>query len=330
MRLIASLLTAMLLALPAHAETNEVRIAQQTSTAFLQFNVMKHQRLIEKHAAALGIPDLKVSFATFNGSDAQNQALLSGAVDIVSGGQPGLLVLWAKTWGTAQEVRGVSGMARNPSMLNSRNPNVRHIRDLTATDKIAMPGIKMSTQAVLLQMAAAKEWGDAAYDKLDPLTMAMASADATAGLLSGGGAFNAAFTVPPFEEMQLKDPAVHTVLDSRDVVGEVTTSVAWTTKKFHDANPQVYRAIIEALKEATIFVQAHKREAVEYYAADASAKVDVDAITAIVSSPGISYDITPLGTMKFATFMARVGKWKATPASWKDLFWPEVWDLDGS
>ena len=60
------------------------------------------------------------------------------------------------------------------------------------------------------------------------------------------------------------------------------------------------------------------------------AKVDVDAITAIVSSPGISYDITPLGTMKFATFMARVGKWKATPASWKDLFWPEVWDLDGS
>ena len=321
---------AMLFAVSAHAETTEVRIAQQTSTAFLQFNVMKHQGLIEKHAAALGVPGVKVSFAVFNGSDAQNQALLSGAVDIVSGGQPGLLVLWAKTWGTAQEVRGLSGMARNPSMLNSRNPAVRTIRDLTDADRIAMPGIKMSTQAVLLQMAVAKEWGEAAFDKLDPLTISMSPADATAGLLSGGGAFNAAFTVPPFEEMQLKDPAVHTVLDSRDVVGEITTSVAWTTKKFHDENPKIYRSIIDATKEATAFVTDHRREAVAYYAADTSAKVDVDAVTAIVSGPGIAFDATPTGSLKFATFMGRVGKWKAVPASWKDLFRPEIWDLNGS
>jgi NitT/TauT family transport system substrate-binding protein len=330
MRRVLCLLGVLLFMPPARAETTEVRIAQQTSTAFLQFNVMKHQGLIEKHAAALGVPNVKVSFATFNGSDAQNQALLSGAVDIVSGGQPGLLVLWAKTWGTAQEVRGISGLARVPSLLNSRNPAVHSIRDLTAVDRIAMPGIKMSTQAVLLQMAAAKEWGDAAYDKLDALTVSVAPADATAGLLSGGGSFNAAFTVPPFQDMQLRDPAVHTVLDSRDVIGEMSASVAWTNKSFHDANPKVYRAIVEAVKEASTFVTEHRREAVEYYAADTSAKVDVDAVTAIVSGPGITYDAAPVASMKWATFMARVGKWKATPASWKDLFWPEIHDLNGS
>ena len=52
---------------------------------------MKHQWPIEKHAAALGVPGVKVTFATFNGPDATNDALLSGAVDIVSGGPPGLL-----------------------------------------------------------------------------------------------------------------------------------------------------------------------------------------------------------------------------------------------
>ena len=83
MRLCTILLGLLLTVGIARAETNEVRIAQQTSAAFLQFNVMKHMGLIEKHAAALGVPDVKVSFAVFNGSDAQNQALLSGAVGAV-------------------------------------------------------------------------------------------------------------------------------------------------------------------------------------------------------------------------------------------------------
>src|SRR5471030_2925438 len=114
MRLVAAILFAIGFAMTAHAEVSEVRFAQQTSVAFLQFNVMKHQGLVEKHAAALGIPDLKVTFATFNGPDAMNDALLSGAVDIVSGGPPGLIVIWAKTHGTAHEVRGVAGLARLP------------------------------------------------------------------------------------------------------------------------------------------------------------------------------------------------------------------------
>ena len=330
MRRTIMLLCGLLLTLPARAETSEVRIAQQTSVAFLQFNVMKHLGLVEKHAAALGVPGVTVTFATFNGSDAQNQALLSGAVDIVSGGPPGLLVLWAKAWGTPQEVRGVSGMARLPWLLNTRNPDVHSIRDFTDKDRIAMPGIKMSSQAVVLQMAVSKIWGEADYDRLDPLTIGMAPADATAGLLSGGQAFNAAFTVPPFQDLQLKDPAIHTVLDSRDVVGDSTASVAWASKKFHDGNPKVYQAVINALKEATDFVRTHKRDAVEFYAADTSAKVNVEEVFRIVSSPSIVYDITPRGQLQWATFMGRVGKWKAQPGSWKDLFWPEIHDLPGS
>ena len=144
MRRTVWLLLTLLFAMPALAETNEVRIAQQTSIAFLQFNVMKHQGLIEKHAKALGVPDVKVTFATFNGPDAMNDALLSGAVDIVSGGPPGLLVVWSKTWGSSQEVRGVGALAQLHFLLNTRNPNVKSIRDFTATDRIAMPAVKVA------------------------------------------------------------------------------------------------------------------------------------------------------------------------------------------
>ena len=314
---------------PAWADVSEIRIAQQTSIAFLQFNVMKHRGMLEKHAAALGVPDLKVSFATFNGSDAMNDALLSGAVDVVSGGVPGLVIIWAKTYGTSREVKGIAAMARMPSLLTSRNPAVKTIRDFTAADKIAMPSVKSSTQAVLLEMAAAKEWGEANYEKLDALTVAMAPSEATIGLLSGGAGFNAAFTVPPFQDMQLKDPAVHVVLDSRDVVGDASLSVGWTSKAFHDANPRVYLALLNAIKEASAFIAAKPREAAGYYIADTKTRTDPETVIGLVSGPGVHYGVTPLATAQFAAFMYRIGRIKVQAKSWKDLFFAEIHDEPG-
>lgn len=331
MRCFAAILASLFLIGPlAHAEVTELRIAQQTSVAFLQFNVMKHQGLLEKHAAALGVPDLKVTYATFNGPDAMNDALLSGAVDIVSGGPPGLIVVWAKTYGTAQEVRGVAAMSRLPWLLNSRNPAVRTIRDFTAADKIAMPAVKVSAQAVLLEMAAAKEWGDAQFDRLDSLTFSLSPADATTGLLSGGAAFNAAFTIPPFQDMQLHDPAVHTVVNSKDLIGESAASYAWATRRFHDANPRVSKAIVAAMKEASAFITANPREAAAYFAADTTAKINLEEVVGIISDPRNGYSVTPLASATWANFMARVGRTKVGAKSWKDLFFDDIHDLDGS
>ena len=314
---------------PVQAEVSELRIAQQTSIAFLQFNVMKHQNLVEKHAAALGVPNLKVTFATFNGPDAMNDALLSGAVDIVSGGPPGLITIWAKTFGSAREVRGVSGLSRLPFLLNSRNPAVKTIRDFTAADKIAMPSVKSSAQAVLLQMAAAKEWGDKQYDRLDVLTVSMAPADATTGLLSGGGGFNAAFTVPPFQDMQLRDPAVHVVLDSRDLVGSSTSSYAWATKTFHDENPKVYQALVNAIREASDFIMANKQAAAGFFIADTKTRIDPEQVIGILTGTGVSYDATPMSAALWADFMHRVGRTKVAPKSWREMFFAEIHGLPG-
>ncbi len=223
---------ALLLAIaPARGEVGEIRFAQQFSMGYLQFDVMKHQDLLAKHVAALGLPPVKVNWVTFSGPDMMNDALLSGSIDIASGGVPGLLTIWAKTRGSAQEVRGVSAMSQQPLLLNSRNPAVKTIRDFTDADRIAVPAVKVSAQAVLLEMAAAREWGDAAYDRLDHLTFSLSPPDATSGLLAGGGDFNAAFTVPPFQAMQLRNPAIHTVLSSDELVGPSSGGVAWTTKR---------------------------------------------------------------------------------------------------
>ena len=121
-RAFAVALLGVLLIAPAAAQVPEIRLARQFSMGYLQFNVMEHQELIEKHARALGLPDVKVSWLTFNGPAAVNDALLSGTVDIGAGGTPGLLLLWSKTKGTPQEVRGISAMSSQPFLLNTRNP----------------------------------------------------------------------------------------------------------------------------------------------------------------------------------------------------------------
>src|SRR5262245_13544288 len=130
----------------AAAQVPEIRLARQFSMGYLQFNVMEHQQLIEKHARALGIPEIKISWHTFNGPNAMNDALIAGTIDIAAGGTPGLLVLWARTKGTPQEVRGISAMSSQPFLLNTRNPAIKTIADFKDGDRIALPAVKVSVQ----------------------------------------------------------------------------------------------------------------------------------------------------------------------------------------
>ncbi|HTP96294.1 MAG TPA: ABC transporter substrate-binding protein [Burkholderiales bacterium] len=315
----------------ARAETGEVRLAKQFSMGYIQFNVMENQHLIEKHAKAAGLGDIKVTWATFNGPNMMNDALLAGSVDIVSGGVPGLVTLWAKTHGTPQEVRGISALSSQPFLLNTRNPAVKTVRDFTARDKIALPAVKVSVQAVTLQMAAAKEWGDANYNKLDALTVSMSPPDSTTALLSGSGDISSVFSVPPFQYQQLENPAIHTVLNSFEVMGGPHTfTVAWTSKQFHDANPKTYAAIVAALREATEIINKDKRAAAQAWIDGSKSKLPIDLVHKIVAGQQVEWTLTPNNTMKYAGFMHKVGSIGAPPASWKDLFFPEIHALPGS
>jgi len=61
---------------------------------------------------------------------------------------------------------------------------VKSIKDFKEGDKIAVPGIKNSNQAICLQMAAATEWGQAQYARLDPLTITLPHPDAAVAIIS--------------------------------------------------------------------------------------------------------------------------------------------------
>ena len=320
-----------LIAASAPASAQEIRIARQFSMGYLQFNVMEHEKLLEKHGAALGLKDVKIAWSTFNGPNAMNDALISDSVDIVAGGVPGLLTLWNRTKGTANEVRGISALSSQPFLLNTRSDTIKSIADLKDSDRIAVPAVKVSVQAVALQMAAAKLHGQASYGKYDALTVSMSPPDATIALLSGSGEVNNVFSVPPFQQQQLEKPGVRTILNSFDIMdGPHTFTVAWTSARFRDKNPALYKALIAALKEATEIVDKDRARAAGYWIKDVNSKLPLDKVTAVVSGPQVRWTMAPENSMKFAAFMASVGSLKEAPKSWKDLFFPEVHDLNGS
>lgn len=316
---------------PAMAQTHEIRLAQQYSMGYLQFNVMENQQLIEKHAKALGLSEVKVSWHKFNGPAAVNEALISGNIDIAAGGVPGLLMLWARTRGTPLEIRGISAFSSQPFLLNTRDEHVKSIADFKEKDRIAVPAVKVSVHAIMLQMAAAKLFGKNNFAKFDSQTVSLSPPDATLALLNGGTEVTAVFSVPPFQQQQLDNPGIHTVLNSFDVMdGPHTFTVAWTLARFREKNPVLYKALFAAMQEATEIVNKDKRAASLLWIKRSNSKLSPDMVANIVSGPQVHWTMIPQNTMKFANFMADVGTLKTKPTSWKDYFFPEIHGENGS
>jgi NitT/TauT family transport system substrate-binding protein len=315
----------------ARAESHEIRFAKQFSMGYVQFDVIENRHLVEKHAAALGLTGVKETWAVFNGPAGVNDALLSNSVDIAAGGVPALVTLWAKTKGTSLQIKGISALSSQPFLLNTREPRIKAITDFTDNDRIAVPTVKVSVQAVTLQMAAAKQFGRAKYDSLDKLTLSLAPPDATIGLIAGNAGFNSAFSVPPFQQQQLEHKEIHTVLNSFQVMdGPHTFTVAWTTSRFRDQNPTLYKALILALEEATEIINTDKRAAAALWIADTKSTLPLDFVYNVLAGADVKWTLVPENTMKYATFMHDVGSIKEAPASWKDMFFPEIHDKSGS
>ena len=328
-RLITALLAVALLCSGAvrAAEVAEFRIALQFGIGYLPLAIMKQQQLVEKHLKAAGMPT-KVIWSQLASGQPMNDALLSGSLHIASGGVAPFLILWGRTQG-GLNVKAVAALSSMPMYLVTNNPSVKSIRDFTEKDRISMAGAGTSIQTIVLQMATAKEFGDANYNKFSTLYRNLSHPDGLAAFLSGQE-ITAYFSSPPFQYQALEKPGVRRILNSYDITGPATFLVPWATGKFHDENPKTYQAFFNAYKEATDWINANKRAAAEAYVKESNDKSGVAAIEKMLNDPEIRITLTPDGTMKVAEFMNKTGMVKVKPASWKDLFFPEVHSLPGS
>lgn len=325
-RYLAGLACALAVALPAQAEVSEFTITRQPSILYLPATIMEHDHLIEKHAKQIGLGNLKVHWKVFTSGGAASDALMAGQIQMLISGMSNMLLLWDRTHG---QVRGAAGAAVIPQWLVTRDAAVKSVKDFSDRDRIAVPTVKVSNQAIFLKMAAEKAIGPAGRDGIDRLTIQQGHPDATVAILSGRSNINSHFSVPPYQEQEVATPGVHRVLSSASL-GKVSTGTFFTTVKFHDANPKTYAAFLAALKEAEDLINRNPRLAAEKYKEVTHEKYSVDELMKLIKSPENIYTMTPYGTRLFADFMYKDHLLKTKMTSWKDAFFPEVHKLPGN
>ncbi len=317
---------------PAAAQANEgrLRIAEQFGIVYLLLNVAQDQRLIEKHGKAAGV-DIKVEFVKLSGGAADNEALLSGSIEVAGAGVGPLLTLWDRTKGR-QNVRGIASLGNFPYYLTTNNPKVRTIADFGDGDRIALPAVGVSVQARILQLAAAKQWGDAQFNRLDRLTVAVPHPEATAALIKGGTEISGHFGNPPFQEQGLAgNKDVRIVLKSYDVLGGPSAAtVLYGTEKFRNESPKTYQAFVAALAEAAAWVKANPEGAADTFIRVSRSNVDRELLLSIIRNPEVEFKLQPQNTTTLAEFMHRVGAIKNKPAGVADYFFDDPHNAGGS
>jgi NitT/TauT family transport system substrate-binding protein len=183
-----------------------------------------------------------------------------------------------------------------------------------------------------MQMHAAKKYGAAQATRFDKYMVSMTHPDAVVALLSGGTGVSAHFASPPFHQRERRDPKVRTIMTSDEVMGGSTTfTMLSTTRKFRDENPAVYNAVLRALEEANMRIATDPRAAAEVLLASTpNSGFSLDETVAMLQDPAITFTTTPENVSKYAAFMHEIGSIASRPASWKDVFFPEIHPAPGS
>lgn len=179
----------------------------------------------------------------------------------------------------------------------------------------------------MLQMATEKQWGQ--FDRLDPLTVSRSHPDAIIAMTSYSE-INSASSAPPYQYHALDRPGIHVVTTSEEIFGGRSSNrLLYMTEYFHNQNPGTANAINLGLRDPLEMVAADPKRAAEMYLAVTGEKIDVATVLRTMTAPGTVFEATPHGTTRFAAFMHRTGVISKLPAGWKDVFFPEAWDLAG-
>ncbi len=325
----ALVLAAFALAGGQAAAQTKVRIAKQFGISYLPLTIMEEGRLLEEHARRLGL-DVRTEWVQFTGGTPMNEAIISGSLDFASGGVGPLLSIFGKTRGNIG-VKGVAALNAMPLFLNTINPKIASIGDLSDSDRIALPAVRVSIQAITLQMAAERAFGPGQHYRLEPLTVSLSHPDGFSQMMSGKSEITAHFTSAPFMYQELADKRVRKILDSYDVLeGPHTFNAVWATSRLYGENRKLVQAFGAALAEAMSRIRQDPAGVAALWVKAESSKLPAAEAERLIRLPENEWTMVPKRIMPYADYMSRVGMIPARPTAWQDVFFEDIHGLPGS
>ena len=289
------------------SDKDKVVIAQQFGLGYAPLVVMKEMQLIEKY-----YPEAKIEWAQLGSGGAIREAMAAGQVDVGSMGVPPFLIAWAKEY----DYKVMSPLCEMPLGMQTNNPDIKSLKDIKPGMKIATPS-PGSIQHILLSMASEKELGDA--KALDRNVIAMAHPDAASALINKVE-IDAHFTSPPYIFKELDAEGIHQVVDANEAFGgPFTFLVTAATGKFKNRNPELFKAVEKALKEAISIMENDPASVAEIVAP--TLKLDTETYLKYCNWPGVKFDTNLRGALKFLDFMNKAGYVNRQTDNINDFMW---------
>jgi NitT/TauT family transport system substrate-binding protein len=312
----------------------ELRVGVQFGLGYLPFHVADRAGFLASRMREQGIEPVPVRIVQLAGAPQMNDGLLSGTLEIASGGYTAMMVFCEKTRGAGdKQFLGISALASVPYDLFTVDPELKTLKDIdVGRDKIGVPSIKVSVPAVYLAMAAEEIYGIGKQTTLDVATVSLAQPDGATSLLSGGSTVNSYMFSPPFIQQMTGKPGIRRVWSSNELFGAPATAlVSWTTEKFHRENPKLFAAIIAAMRDAMALIANEPQRAADIYIAAEHSKLPPELlVAALADKASLRYTLAPEQSTKIADFLSRTGALKSRPSQWKDLFFPEIHSESGT
>jgi NitT/TauT family transport system substrate-binding protein len=293
---------------------SKVTIAYQPGVGYAPLIVLKRQKTLERQ-----FPGTQFDWKVLSSGGAITSGVIAGDIQIGAGGIGPLLVGWAQgvNW------KLIAPLDWGDLWLMAKNPDIKTIADLKGK-RIAMPG-PTSIQAVVLRKMAQAKLGDA--KALDPGIVSMDHPDAMQALISGQ--IDAHLTSAPFQ-LQEKVRGAHVVARSYNYFGAHSFLGAMVTQRFYDDNTAFattfYKDVVAAIK----LINGNPTRAAHLLQDDSGGTPTWRQYKQWLGAAGMKFTTQPLGLMRFATFMNRIGMIGKMPSSWKDLVFPPLYGTKGS
>jgi NitT/TauT family transport system substrate-binding protein len=311
-----------------------LRIGVQYGLGYLPLYVANDAGFLTARMREQGLDPVPVEIVPFAGGPQINDGLLSGNLEIGSGGLTAMMVFCDKTRhaGDAQFL-GVTALAAVPYELFTVEPALKSLRDLDkGRDRIGVPSVKVSVPAIYLQMAAERLYGAGRQAALDEFTVSLAQPDGIIALLSGNGVVNGYLLSPPFIQQVTGRPGIHKAWSSNELFDSPATALAtWTTVRFRRENPKLFAAFVAAMRDAIALIAADPQRAATIYLKNEKSKLAPDFIAGVLADKtSIGFSLAPQQSQPVAAFLARTNALKTKPAGWKDFFFPDIHGESGS
>jgi NitT/TauT family transport system substrate-binding protein len=301
----------------AHASIpapSKVTIAYQPGIGYAPLIVLKAQHTLETQ-----FPGTTFSWLVLSSGAAVTNGIISGDVQIGAGGVGPLII----AWDAGVDVKTIAPLDWGDLWLMAKDPAIKTIADLKGK-KIAMPGTT-SIQAVVLRRMAQVKLGDA--HALDSGIIAMDHPVAMQALLTGQ--IDAHLTSAPYQ-LQEKVRGAHVVARSYQYFGAHSFLGAWETSKFYAQYPAFSQKFYTDVQTAIALINKNPTQVSHLLQSDSGGIPSWRQYKQWLAASGLTFTTRPLGMMRFANFMNKIGLIKKMPASWQDLVFPPVYGTKGS